>query len=132
VVVIDSLSGYLNALPEDRQLAGRLHELLAYLSANGILTIMIVNRFGSADNIEHEIDASYIADTVILLRHFEAEGEIRRCIAVLKKRHGEHEHTIREFKIASGGCQVGQPLTKFRGVLTGNPVYTGRTEALLE
>lgn len=131
VVVIDSLTGYLSAMPEETLLMTQVHELLSFLSGAGVLTIMIVASYGVSQRAAVEIDASYIADTVILLRHFEAMGEIRRCIAVIKKRHGKHEHTIREFKIAAGGCQLGPPLADFSGVLTGNPVYTGSPDKLL-
>ncbi len=131
VIIIDSLTGYLNAMPEERILIRQLHELLSYLSCAGVLTIMVVTRFGSTGNHEFEVDASYLADTVIVMRHFEAFGEIRRCIAVVKKRHGNHEHTIREFKIAAGGCRVGRPLYDFSGILTGNPIYIGKREDLI-
>jgi circadian clock protein KaiC len=130
VVVIDSLTGYFNAMAEEKLLMVQIHDLLNYLSGAGVLTIMVVAKYGASDNLETTIDASYIADTVILLRHFEALGTIRRCIAVIKKRQGSHEHTIREFKIAAGGCQVGPPLNEFSGVLTGNPVYIGKPENL--
>lgn len=131
VVLIDSITGYMNAMPEEKFLLTQLHELLSYLSSIGVLTIMVVTKFGASGNLESEIDASYIADTVVLMRHFEGKGEIRRCIAVVKKRHGNHEHTIREFKIAQGGCRVGAPLTEFSGILTGNPSFIGPTEKLL-
>lgn len=131
VVLIDSLTGYMNAMPEENLLMVQMHELLSFLSGAGVLTMMIVARYGIAKKTEAEIDASYIADTVIMLRHFEAFGEIRRCIAVVKKRHGSHEHTIREFTIAKGGCRVGSPLTDFNGLLTGNPTYNGPLENLM-
>jgi circadian clock protein KaiC len=132
VVVIDSLTGYLNAMVEEKLNMAQIHELLSYLSGAGVLTIMVVSKNNASDNLAAEIDASYIADTVIVLRHFEALGTIRRCIAVLKKRHGNHEHTIREFKIAKGGCQVGPSLTDFTGVLSGHPVYIGKPDDLLD
>ena len=110
----------------------QLHELLSYLSALGVLTIMIVTRYGSTDNSNFQLDASYIADSIVLLRHFEAFGSIHRCIAVIKKRHGYHEKTIREFKIAAGGCEVGQPLEGFSGIFTNNPIYTGKPERLFK
>ncbi|KJS28874.1 MAG: hypothetical protein VR64_22420 [Desulfatitalea sp. BRH_c12] len=132
VVLIDSITGYLNVMPEEKLLLTQIHELLSYLGGIGVLTIMVVTKFGSSGNLETDFDASYIADTIIVLRHFEAMGKIRRCIAVIKKRHGFHEHTIREFKIASNGCEVGQPLADFNGVLTGNPTYVGKPEFLLD
>jgi circadian clock protein KaiC len=131
VVVIDSLSGYFNALLDEKLLLIQMHELISYLSSAGVLTILTVTRLGSTGNIETEIDASYIADTVIVMRHFEAQGKILRCIAVIKKRHGNHEHTIREFKITNHGCQVGPVLKDFIGILGGNPTYVGKPEKLI-
>lgn len=131
VVVIDSVTGYLNAIPGEEPLMTQIHELLSYLSGKGVLTILIISSFGLSGMNDPEVDASYIADTVILLRHFEALGRIRRCIAVVKKRHGRHEHTIREFKIAAGGCEVGPPLSEFNGVLTGTPTFIGDIKKLL-
>lgn len=133
VVLIDSLSGYLNAMPEERMLMTQLHELLSYLNGVGVLSIMVVADHSYYDpRDDNEIDASYLADTVIALRHFEAQGRIRRCIACIKKRHGPHENTIREFEINTGGCRVGLPLTEFRGLLTGNPTFLGDPDKLLE
>lgn len=131
VVVIDSLTGYLNALFDEKLLLTQMHELLSYLGSAGVLTIITFTKWGSAGELETDIDASYIVDAVIALRHFEALGKIRRCIAVIKKRYGNHEHTIREFKIASRGCQVGPVLTDFIGVLNGNPSYVGKPEELI-
>jgi circadian clock protein KaiC len=132
VVVIDSLTGYFTSLRDEKVLLTQMHDLISYLSGVGVLTIITVTKMGSIGNIETEIDVSYMADTVIVLRHFEALGKILRCIAVIKKRHGNHEHTIREFKIASGGCQVGPVLTDFMGVLSGNPSYFGKPEKLID
>ncbi len=132
LVVIDSLTGYLNAVPDDRTMMIQLHELLSYLSAAGVLTIMIVTAHGLSGSTDRAaIDASYLADTVVVVRHFEANGAMRRCIAVAKKRHGPHESTIRELRIDDKGVTVGQPLANFSGVLTGSPHYTGRYEELL-
>jgi circadian clock protein KaiC len=122
----------MNTIPGDEQLMRQMHELLSYLSGIGVLTIMVVTKFGTSGIAEMQIDASYLADTVIVMRHFEALGTLRRCIAVLKKRHGRHEHTIREFKISDGGCEVGPPLTAFNGILTGNPTYFGDREKLMD
>jgi len=133
VVVIDSLTGCMNAIPGDEQLLRQLHGLISYLSRIGVLTIMVVTKFGASGSItDMQIDASYLSDTVIILRHFEALGTLRRCIAVVKKRHSPHEHTIREFKISAGGCEVGPPLTAFNGILTGNPTYHGDREKLMD
>lgn len=134
VVVIDSVSGYLHAMTEQRQLILQLHELLSYLGEAGVLTILIMPRhgFGGETGRELDVDTSYIADTVVMMRHFEAMGEVRRCVSVLKKRHGKHEPTIREFTIGDGGVQVGPPLVDFRGVLSGTPEYVGDHHRLFQ
>lgn len=125
VVVIDSLTGFLAAMVEEQQIIPQLHELLNYLNGAGVLTLMIVATHGLLGTAETSIDASYLADTVVLMRHFEAMGKMRRCISVIKKRHGSHEMTIREVQIGSGGVQVGPPLHEFTGILTGTPRYEG-------
>ncbi|MFO8082860.1 MAG: ATPase domain-containing protein [Desulfobacterales bacterium] len=132
VVIIDSLSGYMSAMPGENLMMTQLHELLSHLSAAGVLTIMIVTKYGSHFNRILDLDASYIADSILLVRQFEALGRLRRCISVVKKRHGNHEKTIREFKITTGGLVVGPPLDKFTGILTGHPTYIGKYEKLLE
>lgn len=122
VVVIDSLNGYLNAMPEERFLIIQLHELLTYLGKAGVATVLIgahQGLIGSA--MVTQVDASYLADSVILMRYFEAEGEVRQAISVVKKRGGAHERTIREFRMRSDGFQLGEPLREFRGILTGVP-----------
>jgi circadian clock protein KaiC len=124
VIVIDSLNGYLNAMPGERFLTIQLHELLMYLGHHGVATILIgahQGLIGSAMNTP--VDASYLADAVILLRYFEARGEVRQVISVVKKRGSEHERTIREFRMTKGRLEVGAPLRDFRGVLSGVPVY---------
>jgi circadian clock protein KaiC len=124
IVVIDSLNGYLNAMPEERFLINQLHELLMYLGQKGIATILIGAHQGMIGTQMHTpVDASYLADAVLLLRYFEAQGEVRQAISVMKKRGGEHERSIREFSMKSGRIIVGSPLTQFRGILTGVPVY---------
>lgn len=132
IVVIDSLSGYLKAMPEERLLVTQLHELLAYLNSKGVLAIMLLATHGLFGMAKGEIDASYIADTVVLARHFEADGSLRRCISVLKKRHGNHEKTIREFDIDRTGIHIGPPLKGFSGLLTGVPSYQGGSSELLD
>ncbi len=132
VVVIDSLSGYMSAMPGESLMMTQLHELLSFLSAAGVLTLLVVTKYGSDCHPTIELDASYIADSIVLMRHFEAFGRMRRCISVIKKRHGNHEKTIREFKITSGGCEIGEPLKDFTGILTGNPTYTGKHDQLLK
>lgn len=132
VVVIDSLTGYLNAMPQETLLIPQLHELLTYLSREGVLTLLIMAERGLLGSGELEpIDISYLADAVLLLRHFEAEGRLRRAISVVKKRYGAHESTIRELRMTGSGVQVGEPITMFRGILTGTPTYEGKAEALL-
>jgi circadian clock protein KaiC len=125
VVVIDSLNGYLNAMPEERFLTIQMHELLSYLSQQGVVTLLVMAQHGFLGHMATPVDVSYLADTVLVLRYFEAEGAIRRAVSVLKKRTGAHERTIRELHISSEGVTVGKPLTGFRGVLTGVPLWNG-------
>jgi circadian clock protein KaiC len=126
IVVIDSLNGYLSAMPDERFLVIQLHEMLAYLGEEGVATLLVAAQQGLiGTQMKTPIDASYLADTVVMLRYFEAEGEIRQAISVVKKRGGEHERTIREFRLAGGRIEVGQPLRDFRGVLTGVPTFKG-------
>ncbi len=130
VIVIDSLNGYLSAMPEERFLTTHLHELFAYLNQRGVLTLMVVAQHGFVGSMGTEIDVSYMADNVLLLRYFELDGEIRQAISVFKKRTGAHERTLRELKITTTGVQVGAPLLGFRGIMTGVPEYTGMTTGL--
>jgi circadian clock protein KaiC len=126
VVVIDSLNGYLNAMPEERFLIIQLHELLTYLGRRGVATILIGAQQGLIGNqMSTPVDASYLADAVILLRYFESRGEVRQAISVVKKRGSWHERTIREFRLDGGRIAVGEPLRDFRGILTGVPIYEG-------
>ena len=131
IVVIDSLSGYLNAMSEKELVIPVLHELLGYLSKKGVLTVLIVTTSGFYSTQRLELDTSYLADSVILLRHFETQGQVRHCIAVLKKRYGHHEKTIRELIITDKGIEIGRPLSDFCGVLTGTPRYQGPHGKLL-
>jgi circadian clock protein KaiC len=133
VVIIDSLNGYLNAMPEERALALQLHELLAVLNQNGVTTFMVMAQHGLlGPAMQTPIDVSYLADTVIMLRYFEADGAVRKAISVVKKRSGAHEDTIREYRMGPpDGISVGQPLSGFRGVLTGVPSYVGGSEKLM-
>lgn len=126
VVVIDSLNGFLNAMPNDRLLQVQLHELLTFLGHCGTATILVnVQRGLIGSTMDSTVDASYLADTVVVLRYFEALGAVRGAVSVLKKRSGAHERTIREYTISSGGVSVGPPLDRFHGVLTGVPRYIG-------
>lgn len=131
VVVIDSLNGYLQAMPDERFLTVQMHELLTYLNQQGVVTMLVMAQHGfMGANMGTPVDVSYLADTVIMLRYFEASGAVRRAISVVKKRTGFHEDTIRELRLSSKGIEVGKPLTKFHGVLTGVPTYLGGSKAL--
>ncbi len=121
VVIIDSLTGFLNAMPGEKDLTLQLHELIAFLNQKGVITFLILTQHGLVGTMSTEIDVSYLADTVVLLRYFEANGAIRQVVSVLKQRVGRHERTLREFWLDEGGIHVGEPLTQFRGILTGIP-----------
>jgi circadian clock protein KaiC len=121
VVIIDSLNGYLAAMPEERLLVVQLHELLTYLNRKEVLTILVVAQHGLVGKMQSPVDLSYLADTIVLLRYFEHRGEVCQAISVMKKRQGRHERTIRELKLHDGGIKVGEPLRGFHGVLTGVP-----------
>lgn len=132
ITVVDSLNGYLNAMPEERFLTIQLHELLMYMSQQGVATLLIGAHHGViGSNMTTPVDASYLADAVVLLRYFESKGEVRQAISVVKKRGGSHERTIREFGMSDGSIKVGDALREFRGILTGVPVYEGSSEPLL-
>lgn len=127
VIVIDSLSGYLHATLDERFLAIHLHELLTYLGQRGVVTVLVgVHQGMIGTHIQASVDASYLSDNIILLRHFEAEGEVRQAISVFKKRGGPHERTLREFTMSSRGISVGPTLRQFHGVLTGVPTFRHR------
>ena len=133
LVMIDSLNGYLNAIPQSDAPLVRMHELLAYLNGRGVASLVVVAQHGIlGTSMSTPIDLSYLADTVILLRFFEAAGEVRKAISVIKKRSGPHEPTIRELRIGPGALRVGTALTDFQGVLTGVPHYIGTTAPLLK
>jgi circadian clock protein KaiC len=122
VVVIDSLNGYLNSMPHEKFLAPQLHELLAYLGNRGVTTFLVVAQHGIVGaGMQTPVDASYLADSVMLFRFFESGGRVRKAISVTKKRGGGHENTIRELTIDGGGVRLGSPLAEFHGVLTGVP-----------
>jgi circadian clock protein KaiC len=124
VVVIDSLNGYMSAMPEEGFLQTHLHELFAYLNQEGVVTIVVVAQHGFLGNDIHGgVDVSYLADNVLLFRYFEAGGEIQQALSVLKKRNGDHERTLRQLRILNEGVNVGEPLRAFRGIMTGVPEY---------
>jgi circadian clock protein KaiC len=122
IVVIDSLNGYLNAMPEERFLTAQLHELLSYLGGRGVTTIMVVAQHGLlGTHMQTPVDTSYLADSVVLFRYFEVGGTIKKAISVMKKRSGPHEDTIRQLSFTSHGISVSEPLTQYHGILTGVP-----------
>jgi circadian clock protein KaiC len=125
LLVIDSLNGYLNAMPEVRFLSIQLHELLTYLGQSGVTTLLVVAQQGMVGQMSNPIDASYLADSVIMLRHFEATGSLRQAISVMKKRSGAHERSIREYSFSRAGISIGPPLADFQGVLAGTPQFLG-------
>ena len=129
-VVIDSLNGYQAAMPQENSLILHIHELLQYLNRQGASTFMTVAQHGLVGDMRAPVDVTYLADTVILLRYFEALGNVRRAISIIKKRSGHHETTIREFNLSSVGLTLGEPLDAFQGVLLGVPTYTGKQTAL--
>jgi circadian clock protein KaiC len=125
VVVLDSLNGYITAMPHEEFLHLHLHELLTYLNQQGVLTVMVLAQHGLVGPMGTPIDVSYLADSVIITRFFEALGNIRKAISIIKKRSGPHEAAVRELTLTSGGVVIGPPLTDFQGVLTGVPSYLG-------
>jgi circadian clock protein KaiC len=131
-VAIDSLNGYQASMPEEQFLILHLHELLQYLNRQGIATFLALAQHGMIGEMRQGIDLTYLADTVIMLRYFEALGRVRRAISVIKKRTGAHEDTIREFHIDTRGITVGPALKEFQGVLRGVPTYVGSQSPLLE
>jgi circadian clock protein KaiC len=131
IVAIDSLNGYQASMPDEQHVILHLHELLQYLNRQGAATFLTVAQHGTIGDMKQTIDVTYIADTVIMLRFFEALGRVRRAISVIKKRDGSHENTIREFRIDGSGVSVGPALTEFQGVLQGVPTYVGKGGPLL-
>jgi circadian clock protein KaiC len=131
VVVLDSLNGYVNSMPNERFVLVQLHELLSYLAEMGVLTILVLAQHGMIGDYKSPVDVSYLADSVILLRYFEHEGAMRKAISVVKHRIGPHEESIRELQISPDGLMIGPILRQFRGVLTGLPEYTGSPAELL-
>jgi circadian clock protein KaiC len=124
-VVIDSLNGYQNAMPQEQFLVLHMHELLQYLNRQGATTFLTVAQHGMMGDMKAPVDVTYLADTVIVLRYFEVRGEVRRAVSVVKKRTGPHENTLREFSIGGSGLKIGQPLDKFQGILRGVPQFVG-------
>jgi circadian clock protein KaiC len=131
-VVIDSINGYQASMPEENALILHMHELLQYLNRQGANTFVTVAQHGLFGDMKSPVDVTYLADTVVLLRYFEALGRVRRAISVIKKRTGKHEETIREFRIGVGGLSLGEPLSSFQGILRGVPSFVGEKPSLLK
>lgn len=131
-VVIDSINGYQASMPQENALILHMHELLQYLNRQGANTFLTVAQHGLVGDMKSPVDVTYLADSVILLRYFEALGKVRRAISVVKKRTGRHEETIREFRITSTGLTLGGPLSGFQGVLRGVPTFVGEKQPLLQ
>jgi circadian clock protein KaiC len=132
VLIIDSLNGYLNAVPEERFLLLHLHELLSYLGQHGVATVLVFAQHGLVGSMHSTVDVSYLADSVILLRYFEAKGKIRKAVSIVKKRGGLHDTSIRDFTMSHRGLAIGDPLENFRGVLTGVPTFDTIVEEIRE
>jgi len=120
------------AMPDGRFLVLQMHELLAYLNQQGVLSILVLAQHGLVGPMVTPVDISYLSDAVLMLRYFEFGGEVRRALSVVKKRSGHHEHTIREFRLTPNGIALGPPLTNFHGVFSGTPTYLGDSDALLD
>jgi circadian clock protein KaiC len=131
-VVVDSLNGYQAAMPEEQALVLHMHELLQYLNRQGVSTFLTVAQHGLVGSMQAPVDVTYLADTVILLRYFEAVGRVRRAVSVIKKRMSAHEDTIREYRIDKRGITLGKPLENFQGVLRGVPMMIGPDVELLD
>jgi circadian clock protein KaiC len=131
LVVIDSLNSYFTTMPEEQALLLQMHELLKYLDSRGVTTLLIMAQHGLVGELQAPLDLSFLSDTIVLLRFFEAGGEVRKAISVVKKRSGLHEFSIREYQLSSKGLRVGPVLLEFQGVLTGTPSYTGTVAPLL-
>jgi len=132
MIVLDSLNGYMAAMPQEQQLILQMHEMMSYLSQQGVVTFLINPQQGLLGTMATNLNVSYVADAVVLLRFFEADGRLRKAISVVKNRAGPHEDTIRELRIDTRGVRVGEPLTEFRGVMTGTPEYVGAGNPLME
>lgn len=132
VVVIDSLNSYLATMPEERSLVLQMHELLTYLSNQGVVTLLVLSQQGVIGDVTNPVDLSFLSDTIVLFRFFEASGEVRKAISVVKKRTGVHELAIREYRLFPNGMRVGPQLLGFQGVLTGVPNYSGADQPLLQ
>jgi circadian clock protein KaiC len=129
-IVIDSLNAFLQAMPGEKYLLLQMHEMLSYLNQQGVITLLILGQHGIIGDVRSEVDLSYLSDTIILYRYFEAQGNMLKAMSVAKSRTTAHEASIREFRLGEGGLQIGEPLKDFEGVLTGLPTYRGSTPLL--
>jgi len=132
IIIIDSLNGYIHSMPEQEFLVLQLHELLTYLGSRGVVSIMVLTQAGIMGSMQSPLDLTYLADTVILTRFFEAFGKVKKAISIIKKRTGEHEETLREFKMGPGGIKVGKVLEEFSGIFSGIPKFTGTASKIME
>ncbi len=132
MVIIDSLNGYIHAMPEAEFLILQLHELLSYLGGKGIITLLVLSQAGIMGTMQSPLDLTYLADTVLLTRFFEAFGRVKKAISVIKKRTGPHEETLREYKLSSAGIELGPVLSEFSGIFTGVPRYLGNSNKILD
>ena len=132
LIVIDSLNAYLQSMPGEQFLLLQMHEMLTYLNQRGVKTILILGHHGLLGDMRADVDLSYLSDTILLFRFFEAKGRIRSAISVVKSRSSAHERSIREIKLSAEGLQVGEALEDFDGVLTGLPSYTGAVSMLAD
>jgi circadian clock protein KaiC len=129
-LAVDSLNAYLQAMPGEKFLLLQMHELLSYLNQQGVTTIIVLGQHGLVGDIHTDVDLSYLSDAILLFRYFEASGEVRSAVSVVKSRVSAHERSIREFKLGSSGLRVGEALSDFQGVLTGLPSYAGKIPML--
>jgi circadian clock protein KaiC len=127
LIAIDSLNAFLQAMPGEKYLLLQMHEMLSYLNQQGVITVLILGQHGIVGEVRSEIDLSYLSDTIVLFRYFESRGHVLKAISVAKSRTTAHQSSIREFRLARGGIEIGQPLKDFEGVLTGLPNYRGST-----
>jgi circadian clock protein KaiC len=130
LVTLDSLNAYLHSMPGEQFLLLQMHEILTYLGRRGTKTLLILGQHGLLGDMRTDVDLSYLSDNMLLFRFFEAEGEIRSALAVVKSRTSAHERTIRELRLSADGFEVGQALTDFEGILGGLPAYRGRVSML--
>jgi circadian clock protein KaiC len=129
-IAVDSLNAYLQAMPGETFLLLQMHELLTYLNQQGLTTILVLGQHGLVGDVHADVDLSYLSDAILLFRYFEAGGELRSAVSVVKSRTSEHERSIREFRLSPSGLRVGESLSDFQGVLTGLPSYSGKVAML--